>query len=121
MTFVVAETNDLGGYTVLKQADSLSELSRMDIESGIFPAVFVSRADIDRALFPDEYEEGEPEEIDTEVAKLTDAEMIQIAADLQDVYVEYGSYWDDLNTICEDLHEEESTRVLDTSCANARE
>jgi hypothetical protein len=109
LTFIIGETNDLGGYTVLKQADSLSELSRMDIESGIFPAVFVSRADIDRALFPDEYEEGEPEEINTGVAKLTDGEMIQIAADLQDVYVEYGSYWDDLESICEDLHEGEDT------------
>ena len=109
MTFVVAETNDLGGYTILKQADSLEELSRVDIVPGIFPSVFISRADIDRAIYPCDYDEGSPDEIDTDIAGLTDEEMMQICADLQDQYVEYGSYWDDIELICDGLNDEEST------------
>ncbi len=103
---VCEKEGDILETHIIKEAQSLSELSTKDISPGIFPAVFISRADIDRALSPDDYEESEPEEIDTEVAKLTDGEMIQIAADLQDVYVEYGSYWDDLESVCEDLHDE---------------
>lgn len=92
-------------YLPIKEANSLSELSRMDIEPGIFPAIFVSRGDVDRAVHEEDYEEGEPDHIDDKVARLTDQEMMEICSDLQDVYVEYGSYWDDLSSICEDLHD----------------
>lgn len=103
MTFVVAETNDLGGYTILKQADSLVKLSNMDIVPGIFPAVFISREDVARALDMD-YEEGD--ELPERIAKLTDEEMIDICSDVQNQYVSYGSYWDDIEAQCEDLHDE---------------
>lgn len=102
MTFVVAETNDLGGYTILRQADSLAKLSNMDIVPGIFPAVFISREDIARALDMD-YEEDDP--LPEKVAKLTDDEMMDICYDVQSQYVEYGSYWDDIEAQCEDLSE----------------
>lgn len=104
MTFVVAETNDLGGYTILKQADSLVKLSNMDILPGIFPSVFISREDVARALDMD-YEEGD--ELPKKIAKLTDEEMMDICSDVQNQYVSYGSYWDDIEAQCEDLHDED--------------
>ena len=103
MTFVVAETNDLGGYTILKQADSLLKLSNMDILPGIFPAVFISRDDVARALDID-YEDGDA--LPERIKNLTDEEMIDICYDVQNQYVEYGSYWDDIEAQCEDLHDE---------------
>ena len=107
MTFVVAETNDLGGYTILKQADSLLKLSNMDILPGIFPAVFISRDDVARALDID-YEDGDP--LPEKIKNLTDEEMIDICYDVQNQYVEYGTYWEDIEAQCEDLHDErEST------------
>jgi len=105
LTFSVYEVFEDGGIVILKTANTLAELSRMDIDPGVFPAVFVSRGDVDHAIHDEDYEEGEPDQIDDKVAQLTDKEMQEICSDLQDVYVEYGSYWDDLNTICEDLHE----------------
>jgi len=87
----------------LKKAKSLYELSRMDIAPGIFPAIFVSRDDIYRALYDEVYEE-EADEENTEiedVSKLTDKEVMDICADLQDYYVEFGSYWEDLKTCSE--------------------
>ena len=104
MTFVVAETNDLGGYTILKQADSLLKLSNMDILPGIFPAVFISRADVERAVYFEEYEDGD--ELHERIENLTDEEMMDICFDVQNQYVEYGSYWDDIESQCEDLHDE---------------
>ena len=104
MTFVVAETNDLGGYTILKQSDSLLKLSNMDILPGIFPAVFISRADVERALYFEEYE-GDEDDLHEKIAKLTDEEMMDICYDVQNQYVEYGTYWDDIEAQCEDLHE----------------
>jgi len=119
LTFVVAETNDLGGYTILKQAESLMDLSKMDIDPGSFPAVFVARSDIVCALggedgdYEDDFEGTERtvedkiirKERNERVSKLTDKEMREIASDLQDAYVD-GTYWDDLSNICEDLHDE---------------
>lgn len=102
MTFVVAETNDLGGYTILKQADSLNKLSNMDILPGIFPAVFIAREDVARALDTD-YEEGDP--LPETIVNLTDEEMMDICFGVQSVYVEYGSYWNDIEGQCEDLVE----------------
>jgi hypothetical protein len=103
LTFVVAETNDFGGYTILKQADSLLKLSNMDILPGIFPAVFISRDDVARALDID-YEDGDA--LPEKIKNLTDEEMIDICYDVQNQYVEYGSYWDDIEAQCEDLHDE---------------
>lgn len=102
MTFVVAETNDLGGYTILRQADSLVKLSNMDIFPGIFPAVFISREDVARALDID-YEDDDP--IPEKIANLTDEEMMDICSGVQNQYVEYGTYWDDIEAQCDDLHE----------------
>jgi len=108
LKYIIAEVD--GGLTkVLKEADSLHELSRMDIAPGIFPAIFVSRDDIYRALYDEIYEEEGDEECEEErycdVSKITDQEMMDICVNLQDVYVEYGSYWDDLESVCEDLQE----------------
>lgn len=106
MTYIVAEVD--GGLTkVLKQANTLSELSRMDIDPGIFPAVFVSREDIDRSIHEEDYMTDEPDIIDFKVSRLTDEEMIEVCDDLQNQYVGYGSYWDDLAYLCEDLLQDE--------------
>lgn len=102
MKYIVAEVD--GGLTkVLKEADSLNKLANMDIIPGIFPAVFISREDVARALDMD-YEEGD--ELPERIAKLTDEEMIDICYDVQNQYVEYGTYWDDIEAQCEDLIEE---------------
>lgn len=105
MKYIVAEID--GGLTkVLKEADSLVELSRMDIDPGIFPSVFVSRDDIYRALYDEIYEDEGDEEREEErycdVSKITDQEMTDICANLQDYYVEFGTYWQDLKTVSED-------------------
>jgi hypothetical protein len=98
LTFAICEIDGLGTFKVLKEANTLSELSRLDIDPGIFPAVFVSRDDIDRAINGEVYDdEDEDEDAEVEdVSKLTDQEMLDICENLQDYYVEFGTYWEDL-------------------------
>ena len=112
------DSSGVSSFQILKEADSLFKLSRVDIEPGIFPAVFVSRDDIKRALNVDSesYEsdfegtENIAKEkirrklIEEKISNLTDREMIDISCDLQNAYVD-GRYWDDLADICEDLNE----------------
>lgn len=104
MTFAVCEIEDGKILIMLRESNSLMDLSKIDIDPGLFPAVFVSREDVRRALTDMDDECDEPDEPDA-ISKLTDAEMCDIAVDLQDAYVE-GAYWDDLECICEDLKPE---------------
>jgi hypothetical protein len=89
---------------IIREADSLVVLSHMDVDPGLFPAVFVTREDIKGALSVDFEPENLDEEVQDRIERLTDVEMIEIASDLQDAYVA-GNYWTDLECICEDLND----------------
>ena len=105
MTFAVCEIDDDGKIVKLvREADSLSVLSHMDVDPGLFPAVFVTREDIKGALSEDFEPENLDEDVQDRVDRLTDAEMLAIASDLQDAYVD-ENYWTDLECICEDLND----------------
>jgi hypothetical protein len=103
LTFAICEIDGLGTFKVLKEADSLEKLSNMDILPGIFPAVFISREDVEHALYFEDYEEGEL--LHENISKLTDEDMVDICFDLQNQYISYGTYWEDLESQCEDLKE----------------
>ena len=105
MTFAVCEIDDDGKIVKLvREADSLSVLSHMDVDPGLFPAVFITRDDIESALSGDFEPENLDSDIKERIRRLTDAEMLAIASDLQDAYVD-GNYWTDLECICEDLND----------------
>jgi len=112
LTFAVCEMEDGKILKIIKEVSTLSELSKMDMCCGLFPAVFVSRDDVRRALTSYDDDCDDPDEPDV-ISKLTDAEMYDIASDLQDAYVE-GAYWDDLACICEDLKSEDEDDEEDT-------
>jgi len=101
LTFAVCEIEDGKIVKVIRESDMLSGLRSMDTEPGLFPAVFVSRDDIIGALNDGDLEDVD-EDLEKKIRGLTDEQMIEIASDLQDAYVE-GSYWIDLECICEDL------------------
>lgn len=101
MTFAVCEIEDGKIVKVMRDADTLSGLYRMDVDPGLFPAVFVSRDDIIGALNDGDLEDVD-EDLEKKIRGLTDEQMIEIASDLQDAYVE-GSYWIDLECICENI------------------
>ena len=46
MTFAVCEIDDGKIVKVVREADSLSVLSHMDVDPGLFPAVFITKEDI---------------------------------------------------------------------------
>lgn len=102
MKYIVAEV-DGGCIKVLKESYSLLDLSKMDIEPGSFPSVFVCRDDIRAAVTGgsvDEMEDIDPE-LDKQIDDLTDDQMRRICEMMQDAYVETG-YWDDLKYILEE-------------------
>ena len=106
MTFAVCEIGHGEIIKVLKESNSLMELSKMDIDPGSFPAVFISRNVIRGALTEGFDPENLDEDVDERISRLTDEEMWQIASDLQDAYVD-GNYWTDIECICEDLNNPE--------------
>ena len=101
MTFAVCEIEDGKIVKVIRENEMLSGLYGMDIDPGLFPAVFVSRDDIIGALNDGDLEDVD-EELEKKIRGLTDDQMIEIASDLQDAYVE-GHYWIDLECICENI------------------
>jgi hypothetical protein len=90
---------------VFENAYSTSDIYKMDIYDGMFPAVFVSREDVRRAVLDNDDDWDEPENGDV-FSRLTKEEMLNICEDLQDAYVENG-YWEDLACVCEDLKPED--------------
>lgn len=110
MTFALCELDEFDNLKnivrVFDKAYSTSDIYKQDIYDGMFPAVFVSREDVRRAVLDDDDDWDEPEGGDV-FSRLTTEEMLNICEDLQDAYVENG-YWDDLAIICEDLKPKES-------------
>jgi hypothetical protein len=101
----IDEFNNLKSVVkVFENAYSTSDIYKMDIYDGMFPAVFVSRDDVRRAVLDDDDVWEAPEGGDV-FSKLTIEEMMNICEDLQDAYVDNG-YWIDLACICEDLKPE---------------
>ena len=102
MKYIVAEVD--GGYIkVLKESYSLLDLSKMDIEPGSFPSVFICRDDIRAAVTGGSIDDMENigKELDDKIESLTDEQMRRICELMQDAYVENG-YWDDLKYIFEE-------------------
>jgi hypothetical protein len=108
LKYALCELDELGNLKnvikIFEKAYSTSDVYKRDIDGGMFPAVFVSREDVRRAVCGDDYEEPEDEDV---FSKLSVEEMLQICEDLQDAYVA-GAYWDDLACICEDLKPEDA-------------
>lgn len=104
MTFAVVELQDGGGYLILKQRLTLSDLMHTALDGEGFPSVFVSRDDLRGAFLrenyiddPDEESPARQDEIRAVVERInviSDDDMERLCSKLQDHLVEYGGYWD---------------------------
>jgi hypothetical protein len=101
-------SDDLKDIEILKESYSLLDLSKMDVDPGSFPAVFISKDDIRAAVTGGSVDDMEniDEELDKEIEFLTNDEMRRICELMQDAYVETG-YWDDLKYIFEERGDHE--------------
>lgn len=104
MTFAVVELRDGGGYLILKERPTLSDLMHTALDGDGFPSVFVSRDDLIGALLKensiDDRDAESParqDEIRAVVERInaiSDNDMEHLCWKLQDHLVENGGYWE---------------------------
>lgn len=104
MTYAVVELRKEGGYLILKERPTLSDLTHMALDGDGFPSVFVSRDDLTGALLrdnniddPDNTSPAQQDEIRAVTEKInaiSDDDMEHLCSKLQDHLVENGGYWE---------------------------